>query len=219
MAYSPKGVMDIYQILSRWHAGYSIKRISRSLQVDRKTVRRYIRAATNKGLSRDEPLPEREVLLGLIEPLLPKNDRATPARSQFEPYREEILDLVTRSTDSLKAETAYQVICHRYGVRASYSSFKRFFRTLPTGSSPRTTSRVEVAPAAEIQIDYAKVGTASWILIRAVNAPSMPSSERSHTAGTSLSSLSIQAGSAQLYLLPCSDVRVLWRRLYLYRYR
>ena len=67
---SPKGVMDIYQILARWHVGYSIKRISRSLQVDRKTVRRYIRAATNKGLSRDEPLPEREVLLGLIEPIL-----------------------------------------------------------------------------------------------------------------------------------------------------
>lgn len=158
MAYSPKGVMDIYQILARWHAGYSIKRISRSLQVDRKTVRRYIRAATNKGLSRDEPLPEREVLLGLIEPLLPKNDRATPARSQFEPYREEIIDLVTRSTDPLKAKTAYQVICHRYRVKASYSSFKRYFRTLPTGSSPRTTSRVEVAPGAEIQIDYAKVG-------------------------------------------------------------
>ena len=32
---------------------HSIKRISRSLQVDRKTVRRYIRAATNKGLSRE----------------------------------------------------------------------------------------------------------------------------------------------------------------------
>ena len=59
------------KFLPRWHAGYSIKRISRSLQIDRKTVRRYIRAATKEGLSRDELLPEREFLLVLIEPLLP----------------------------------------------------------------------------------------------------------------------------------------------------
>lgn len=158
MAYSPKGVMDIYQILSRWHAGYSIKRISHSLGTSRKTVRRYIRAATKEGLSRDKPLPEREVLVELIIPLLPKRERASPARSQFEPYREEILDLVTRKTDPLKPKTAYEVICHRYELRASYSSFKRFFRTLPVAPKPRTTSRVEVAPGQEIQVDYAKVG-------------------------------------------------------------
>jgi predicted transcriptional regulator len=52
--------MDIYQIITRWHAGYSISEISRALDLARKTVRRYIREATACGLSLEEPLPGRE---------------------------------------------------------------------------------------------------------------------------------------------------------------
>lgn len=71
MGYSPKGVMDIYEILSRWHAGYTISGIAEALDIDRKTVRRYVRAAEECGLSREKSLPERSALLESLVPLVP----------------------------------------------------------------------------------------------------------------------------------------------------
>lgn len=159
MAYSPKGVMDIYEILARWHAGYSISGIAEALGIDRKTVRRYVRAAEEGGLSREAPLPERAVLLERLLPLVADKQREAPARSQFEPFRDEIIELVTRTTDPLKPKTAYEVICHRHEVEASYTSFKRFMRKLaPELNGKRRTCRIEVDPGDEIQVDYAKMG-------------------------------------------------------------
>ena len=160
MAYSPKGIMDICDIVSRWHSGYTIKGMSDALGVDRKTVRRYVRAAEEVGISREKPLPGREELITLLRPLVPKTRRKMPARRLLEPHREEIIELVTRKVDPLKPKTAYEVICIRHEVAPSYSSFKRFIReNMPELAPPRrTTCRVEVEPGAEIQIDYAKMG-------------------------------------------------------------
>lgn len=159
MAYSPKGVMDIIEIISRWHSGYTISGIAEALGADRKTVRRYLQAALKGGLSREGPLPEREKLIRLLLPLSPNNRREMPARGQFEAYRKEIEELITRKEDPLKPKTAFEVICIRYGADASYSSFKRYIRhNMPELSKKRTTSRVEVEPGAEIQIDYVAVG-------------------------------------------------------------
>ena len=123
MAYSPKGVMDIIEIISRWHSGYTISGIAEALGADRKTVRRYLQAATKSGISREGPLPEREELIRLLLPLSPNNRREMPARSQFEAHRKEIEELITRSVDPLKPKTAFEVICIRHGTEASYSSF------------------------------------------------------------------------------------------------
>jgi transposase len=151
--------MDIYEILSRWHTGYTISAIAAALSVDRKTVRRYVRAAEEGGLSRETPLLERDALLERIVPLVPVKERETPARSQFDPYRDEIIELVTRTTDPLKPKTAFEVICYRHDVEASYSSFKRFMRTLDAElTGTRTTFRIEVDPGDEIQVDYGSVG-------------------------------------------------------------
>ena len=70
MAYSPKGVMDIFEILTRWHSGYTISGIGEALGIDRKTVRRYVRAAVDGGISREKPLPDREKLIELLLPLV-----------------------------------------------------------------------------------------------------------------------------------------------------
>lgn len=151
--------MDIYEILSRWHAGYTISGIGEALGIDRKTVRRYVRAAEEGGISRSEPLPERSTLLERLLPLAQSTEREMPARSQFEPFREEIVELVTRQTDPLKPKTAFEVVCIRHSVEASYSSFKRFIRGLaPELTGRRTTCRIEVDPGDEIQIDYGYMG-------------------------------------------------------------
>jgi transposase len=159
MAYSPKGLMDIYEIVSRWHAGYSISHISRALNIDRKTVRRHLASAEQAGIARTEPLPPREKLLPTLAPLQHTIERPMPARSAFEPYRQEILDLLGHADDPLKPKTIYEVLCLRHSLKASYSSFKRFMRSLDAdGSGKRTTCRFETDPGEELQIDYGKVG-------------------------------------------------------------
>ena len=113
MAYSPKGIMEILEVVVRWHAGQSISAISQSLGYDRKTVRRYVRAAQGCGVSREGVLPAGDQLAELILPLLPVVQRETPARGQFEPHGGEILELITRADDPLKPKTAYEVIVDR----------------------------------------------------------------------------------------------------------
>jgi len=46
---------EVMEILLQWHQGASIKGITRSLGYDRKTVRRYVRAAEEVGLNREGP--------------------------------------------------------------------------------------------------------------------------------------------------------------------
>lgn len=154
MAYSPKGVMEILEVVARWHAGQSISTISKALGYDRKTVRRYVGVAQGCGISREAVLPEGDRLAELLLPLLPVVQREMPARSLFEPHGEEILELIGRTVDPLKPKTAFEVIKERYGVEASYSSFKRFVRQLaPERFGRRSTCRMETGPGEEIQID------------------------------------------------------------------
>jgi DNA-binding transcriptional ArsR family regulator len=130
MSFSPKGLMDIYEIVSRWHAGYTISHISRALGVDRKTIRRHVAAAEATGMLRSKPLPPRDQLLPMLAPLVIARKRSMPARSMFEPFRDEILRLLEDQQEPLKPKTVFEVLCHRHAVEASYSSFKRYIRTL-----------------------------------------------------------------------------------------
>jgi transposase len=159
MAFNPKGLMDIYEIVSRWHAGYTISHISRALGVDRKTIRRHVVAAEASGVLRGEPLPPRDQLLPMLSPLVIARKRSMPARSIFEPFRDEILRLLEDPEDPLKPKTVFEVLCHRHAVEASYSSFKRYIRVLlAEKSGARTTCRFEVEPGEELQLDYGSVG-------------------------------------------------------------
>jgi DNA-binding IclR family transcriptional regulator len=139
MGYNPQGIMNIYEIIRRWHSGHSISAIAKTLTLDRKTVRRYIQDAQKLGVSRQSDLPEEADLLGKLHPLRPSAERQKPAAEQFEPYREELLALTGDGQDSITLKSAWQVITHRHPeITASYSSLKRVMRGL-TPSATRAT--------------------------------------------------------------------------------
>lgn len=159
MAFKQITEMDLYEIITRWHSGYNISQLSTLSGLDRKTIRQYVRRAKQAGLSSAKPLPEREDLLKLFTAVLPKRDFAQPARDSFTAFKEEIIALVTAAVDAVKPKTAYEIICERHGITASYSSFKRFIRTLPELRTPeKTTCALETEPGEEVQIDYGKMG-------------------------------------------------------------
>jgi hypothetical protein len=151
--------MDIYDIIVRWHAGYTISQISRTLKLDRKTVRAYIRMAEKIGLSRNEALPEKFELLSRLGAFVPIKSRSSPARTLLIPHKEEIVRLINDSTHPLKPKTAYEVICERHALSVSYGTFKRFLHTQVSELfKVPSTCRFETEPGDEMQIDYCKVG-------------------------------------------------------------
>ncbi len=60
MAFKRITMLDIFEILRRWHHKQSITHISRTLGYDRKTVRKFIQAANDRGITHDVPLPPKQ---------------------------------------------------------------------------------------------------------------------------------------------------------------
>ena len=157
MGYNPQGIMNIYEIIRRWHQGHTITGIAAGLNLDRKTVRRYIRAAQQAGVNREGPLREEADLLGILQPLVPTQERSRPGAEQFAPYREEIIGLLEDACDPLTLKSAWQVISQRHPeISASYSSLKRVVRSWRPAR--KGSWRHETRPGEQTQLDYGKVG-------------------------------------------------------------
>jgi transposase len=160
VAFHEISLMDIFELIRRWHSGHGIRLISRTLGYDRKTVQRYIRLAGARGLSRGEPLPPKEEVLRLLdEPEVPLG-RLPSAQTILDPYLTEIIQLVNHDEHALKPKIAFEVISegHNLSGRVSYSSFKRFIRTHDIALHPeRLTCRIDVEPGDHVQIDYALI--------------------------------------------------------------
>ena len=159
MAFKRITMLDIFEIIRRWHSDQQIAQISRALDYDRKTVRKIIQAAQQKHLSRNEPLPPKQQVLQLLSDLEAKNHHPAPAQQSLTIYLNEIKELINNPQYLLKPKTAFEVICERHQLAVSYSSFKRFVLANHIELSPQqTTCRIEVAPGIEVQIDYARMG-------------------------------------------------------------
>lgn len=153
--------MNIYEIIRRWHSGQSKGEIACTLGYDRKTVRKFIKIAKAKGLALDHPLPTEEEMMALLQGTLPKSQRPAKSKELLETYLPEIIKLINDAQNPLKPKSAFEVICEKHILtgKVSYTTFKRFAKINELVISPdKTTCRIEVAPGAEVQIDYGKMG-------------------------------------------------------------
>lgn len=160
MGHNPQSIMNIYEIIRRWHHGGSISGVARSLGLDRKTVRHYVKAAQQQGVTRDQPLPEYKHLQPSLEPLVASRERSKPASSQLEPYRQEVLDLINDPKEPMSLMSAWKVLCQRHPhITASYSALKRAVANWQPKRSARASWRQQWPPGQRAQVDYSKVGT------------------------------------------------------------
>lgn len=161
MAFHEISIMDVWEVVRRWHAGEGIRKISRDLHYDRKTVQRYTRLASSIGLSPEAPLPPRQEILASLKDAETCRGRSREAQETLEPYLDEIAKLINDRAMGLKPKNAYLVLRERHdlGAKVSYTSFKRFIRTHRPALMPdRSTCRIETEPGHEVQIDYARIG-------------------------------------------------------------
>ena len=151
---------DLYEIFRRWHDGQSIKHISESEERDRKTVRNYLEQLSFVGFSREEPFPEKHVIMEVIALVLPTNRRMRKVSSELDPHVEELKDLINRKQEPVKPKTAWLIIKEKYELSGSYATFKRFIRERRIARKPvPLTIRIELPPGQETQLDYGKMGT------------------------------------------------------------
>jgi len=61
---------EVVETIYQWHKGMRIQHISRSLGLDRKTVRKYVRIAGTLGVARGGPTPDEQELVAKLKGLL-----------------------------------------------------------------------------------------------------------------------------------------------------
>ena len=161
MPYKRIIIMDIYEIIRRWHNNQSISQIAGVLDYDRKTVRRYVNHAIATGIDLKQPLPVKEQILKLLQNAITSNNRKASAQQALEPHLQEISDLINNKEIPLKLKQTFEVVCERHDLfgKTSYPSFTRFVKNHEITIFPhQSTCRIEVEPGMEVQIDYAKMG-------------------------------------------------------------
>jgi transposase len=139
--------------------GWSRRRIARELQINRKTVRRYLSAAA-KYPTISTP--------GSADPGASKYPISTPGNpsgpelvrvaleaeagrpSWCDPHRERVRAKVEAG---LSAQRIYQDLVVEVGFAGSYQSVKRFVRQLRR-QEPERVWRIEVQPGEEVQVDF-----------------------------------------------------------------
>jgi transposase len=144
-------VFDLRELLRHLQQHQSERTIQAALGLGRRTIRKYRRWAQAEGLL-DRPLPS----LAELQARLAASRPARPAQvsSTVEPFRTQVKDLLDKG---LEIQALYQRLRDDHGYRGSYSAVSRFVRTLEP-ANPDVTVRVEVAPGAEVQVDFGYAG-------------------------------------------------------------
>ncbi|NDJ54587.1 MAG: IS21 family transposase [Chloroflexi bacterium] len=143
--------MDIREILYRLQRGESQRAISRDLNINRKTVKRYQTWAEAEGLLEGD-LPPLDALQQRLEATLPGG---TPPQqvSSVEPYRDQVMAWREQQVEI----AAIHQRLRETGYTGSYAAVWRFVRRLEPPPID-VTVRVESPPGEEAQVDFGYAG-------------------------------------------------------------
>jgi hypothetical protein len=123
----------VREVLLLWQRGASIRAIAREAQLDRKTVRRYLRVAEAMRFERWMPIDD-DVARAIVAVVRRGPSRVSEAQHQLEAQRERIRSFLA---GRMKLATIHAVL-FREGLRVSYATLRRFaiaelgFRSRPT---------------------------------------------------------------------------------------
>jgi transposase len=155
-------VIDVTEILIHWHAGRSLSAMAESLDVDRKTLRKYIGPAIAAGIEPGGPARSEEEWAGLVRGWFPKL-ADTRLRQVTWPAIAVHRDYITGQMKAgVTQATIWQRLRDEQGLAVSIASFRRFV----AANVPEEVRRSQVTvldPHAAVageqaQIDYGQLG-------------------------------------------------------------
>ena len=157
MAYREVFRVEISEVIRRWQAGDSLRRIASGTGLSKETVGRYISAAEALGVSREGPAPSEEQLsqLAAISRSGPRQAGA-PTEELLDPWADQIYQWLTG--DRLQLTRIRELLLER-GCRVSYPSLQRYVaRRNWRRRSPRTVRMAESAPGEVAELDFGRLG-------------------------------------------------------------
>lgn len=152
-------LVEILEIIYRWHRGDSHSAISRSLGADRKTVRKYIGLALQANVQRHRPLPTNDELAALLAPRLAalKADYPTPALDRLVPYHEQLARWAQDPAVSIRQMWRLLGEAHPE-LNIGFTSLREYIRLHLRPIRPNTTVPLEIAPGQQAQVDFGYAG-------------------------------------------------------------
>ena len=158
MSYRELTMIEIREVLRRWQAGQAIREIARESCVDRKTVRRYVQVAEQRGLSRDAALSDTVVheVAGHVQ----SRPVASPSTERELLLRERtrIEGWLSQEPAPLRLSKVHRLL-ERDGIRVSYATLRRFvMQELGLRKRAPTVRVDDAAPGQEAQVDYGCMG-------------------------------------------------------------
>jgi transposase len=158
MSYRELTMIDVKELLRRWAAGHSDRKIARETSADRKTVARYTAVAKALALARDRELTDEEV----HEVGRRVQAREAPARSaewlEVAKHRGRIVEWLERKRP-LRLTKVHKLLVRDEGLAASYHTLRRYAIDELGWGRKTATVRLEDPPAGqEAQVDFGRMG-------------------------------------------------------------
>ncbi len=160
MAFREVSVVVVREILRLWLCGHSYHSIARLAMVDRKSARRYVKAAIAAGLDRErgeEQLTEEllAAMVAAVPPGRPPGDRGQSwqlllAHKAF---------IVERLDKGLTVVRIQSDLARHKGVEVASRTLYRFCELECATAARRTTVRLsDPEPGSELQVDFGRMG-------------------------------------------------------------
>lgn len=159
MTYRELTMIDVHEVLRRWTAGHSTRRIARESGADRKTVGRYLAVVAELGLARDTEWTEATVHE------VARRVQARPLPDPSEERREIAAQRIRieawlEQKRPLRLRKIHTLLVRDHGVRASYHTLRRFVREeLGWRKKQPTVLVADGKPGEEVQVDFGAMGT------------------------------------------------------------
>lgn len=160
MSFREITMQDVSEVLRRWQAGQSARRIARDMGIDRKTVGRYVDEAKASGLVAETKVTEemaRTVGAGVQTRPLPLPSQQWRSLAQ----RREQISAWLGGARPLRLVRVHELLA-REEVAVSYTTLRRYARRELGWRKQQPTVRLnDPAPGQEAQIDFGLMGTIS----------------------------------------------------------
>jgi transposase len=153
-------MIDVKEVLRRWTAGHSNRKIGRETGTDRKTVARYTEAAAKLGLVRSrEPTDEEVHEVAQCVQARPLPDPSEEWKAVAAHKDRVAAWLVGGNGKRPLKLTKVHVLLERQGVEASYDTLRRYVQQELGWRKQAPTVRLDdPPPGQEAQVDFGKMG-------------------------------------------------------------
>lgn len=148
---------EVVETIYQWHKGMKVLHISRSLGLDRKTIRKYVGMARSIGITQGGELPDEQDLVGKLKGLTDSGSSYdSPALDLVGRYKDEIEEWL--KDKEMTGKQVWRLLRETHGIEVGYTTVKRYLRKEFSFGRPAVTVRMETPPGEEAQVDFGSAG-------------------------------------------------------------